>query len=186
MVLKTLMTSGSSTTSAESKPPVKPGQYDVGRRGSKCGGCQKDLPAATKLMAALRETPEGFERLDICIDCWPGVDRAPLLAFWQTVVPHHEAKKKVFVDDAVLCELFERLKDTAEQAKLNFRFVLGLILMRKRMLTYESSRDDGGNDIWTVRFRGKDDRLDLLNPRLNEQQVAEVSQQLGEILNEEL
>jgi hypothetical protein len=28
--------------------------------------------------------------------------------------------------------------------------------------------------------------LDLLNPQLNEQQVMEVSQQLGEILNEEL
>jgi len=86
----------------------------------------------------------------------------------------------------VLCELFERLKDTVEEPKLNFRFVLGLILMRKRMLVYESSRSEDGKDIWTMRFRGKDDRLDLLNPRLTEQQVAEVSQQLGEILNEEL
>ena len=31
-----------------------------------------------------------------------------------------------------------------------------------------------------------DDRFDLLNPRLTEEQVGEVSQQLGEILNEEL
>ncbi len=137
-------------------------------------------------MAALKETPQGFERLDTCIDCWPRVERADLLAFWQTVVPLHEARKKVFVDDAVLCELFERLKDTVEPAKLNFRFVLGLILMRKRMLSYESSRDEQGKEFWTVRFRGKDEKLDLLNPRLNEQQVAEVSQQLGEILNEEL
>ena len=28
---------------------------------------------------------------------------------------------------------FERLVDTTEPAKLNFRFVLGLILMRKRL-----------------------------------------------------
>jgi hypothetical protein len=114
------------------------------------------------------------------------VDKAQLLAFWQTTVPLHEAKKKVFVDDVVLCELFERLKDTAEEPKLNFRFVLGLILMRKRMLVYESSRSEGERDIWTVRFRGKEEKLDLLNPRLSEQQVAEVSVQLGEILNEEL
>ncbi len=78
------------------------------------------------------------------------------------------------------------LKDIGEPAKLNFRFVLGLILMRKRMIVYESSRDEDGKDIWTVRFKGKEDRMDLLNPRLNEQQVTEVSQQLGEILNEEL
>jgi hypothetical protein len=166
--------------------PTKPGQYDLGRRTGKCSVCQQDLPPGTKVMAGLRETTEGFERLDTMIDCWPQVDKALLLAFWQTVVPTHDAKKKVFVDDAVLCELFERLKDTTEPSKLNFRFVLGLILMRKRMLAYESSREEDGKDIWTVRFRGKDERLDLLNPKLDEQQVAEVSQQLGEILNEEL
>ena len=34
--------------------------------------------------------------------------------------------------------------------------------------------------------RLESDRLDLTDPKLNEQQVAEVSQQLGEILNQEL
>ncbi len=165
---------------------TKPGQYDVGRPGGVCSVCQEPLPPGTKIMASLRETPVGFARLDISMGCWDKVDRTGLLAFWKTSVPSPEAKKKVFVDDAVLCELFERLKDTTEPAKLNFRFVLGLILMRKRMLVYESSREEDGRDLWTVRLRGKDLMMDLLNPRLDEQQVAEVSQQLGEILNEEL
>jgi hypothetical protein len=90
------------------------------------------------------------------------------------------------VDDGVLCELFERLASTTEPAKLNFRFVLGLILMRKRMIVYEDTRQEEGKEIWSVRFKGRDDRLNLLNPKLDEQQVMEVSQQLGEILNEEL
>jgi hypothetical protein len=59
-------------------------------------------------------------------------------------------------------------------------------LMRKRMIVYESTRIDEGKEIWKVRFKGRDDKLDLVNPRLDEQQVTEVSQQLGEILNEEL
>lgn len=179
----------SSTTAGSKLPDTKTnksGQYEVGRPSGKCCVCGEELAAGTKIMAALRETPQGFERLDVSLDCWPAFDRSGLLAFWQTTIPHHEAKKKLFVDDGVLCELFERLKDTEEPAKLNFRFVLGLILMRKRMLLYESSRDDGGRDVWTVRFKAKEDKLDLLNPRLNEQQVMEVSQQLGEILNEEL
>ena len=145
------------------------------------------IEPGAKLMAALRETPAGFERLDISLDAWKDFDRKDVLAFWQTVMPSpQQAKKKLFVDDQVLCELFERLADTTEPPKLNFRFVLGLILMRKRMLIYESSRVENGQEIWKVRFKGKDAMLDLLNPRLTEQQVAEVSQQLGEILNEEL
>lgn len=140
-------------------------------------------------MAALRETAAGFERVDVSMPAWPDFDRKGVVAFWQTTMPRHEQKKKLFVDDEVLCQLFERLADVQEPAKLNFRFVLGLILMRKRMLIYETTRHEGeGGDreVWTVRFKGKDGRLDLLNPKLTEEQVGEVSQQLGEILNEEL
>jgi hypothetical protein len=64
--------------------------------------------------------------------------------------------------------------------------VLGLILMRKKLLVYDTSRTEDGKDVWVVHFKGKEEKLDLLNPKLDEAQVAEVSQQLGQILNEEL
>jgi len=169
--------------------PAKPGTsggYSVGRANGTCAVCQRAIAAGEKLEAALRETPQLMERLDICPGCWPNFSREGLLAFWQTVMPESNAKKNIFIDDQVLCELFERLGDATEPAKLNFRFVLGLILMRKRKLAYESTRTQGEQEIWVVRFRGREDLLDLLNPRLSEQQVGEVAGQLGEILSEEL
>jgi hypothetical protein len=171
---------------ATTPAPAKPGSYDVGRPGNHCAGCGQELAPGTPTVAALRETAIGFDRVDLELTCWPGFDRANLIAFWQTTVPHPTARKKLLVDDAVLCELFERLADATEPAKLNFRFVLGLILMRKRLLNYESSHDSNGSDFWTVRLKGRDASLQLLNPRLGEQQVAEVSTQLGDILNETL
>jgi hypothetical protein len=101
-------------------------------------------------------------------------------------MPRPDARKKIFVDDEVLCSLFERLAEVTEPSKLNFRFVLGLILMRKRMLVYENTRQEQEREIWTMRFKGREDKLDLLNPRLTEEQVLDVSKQLGEILNGEL
>ena len=86
----------------------------------------------------------GFERLDISMSAWPEFDKKDLLASWQTTMPQAEQKKKIFVDDEVLCGLFERLADATEPAKINFRFVLGLILMRKRLLNYETTRNDQG------------------------------------------
>ena len=163
------------------------GGYDVAKPLGKCSVTEKPIAVGEKFMAALRETLVGFERVDVSLEAWQGFDRKDVVGFWQATMPAVEQKKKLFVDDGVLCELFERLKDTAEPAKLNFRFVLGLILMRKKMLVYETSRtEDGGKDIWVVRFKGREDKLDLLNPKLDEAQVTEVSQQLGQILNEEL
>jgi hypothetical protein len=37
-----------------------------------------------------------------------------------------------------------------------------------------------------MHFKGREEKLDLLNPKLDESQMAEVSQQLGQILNEEM
>ncbi|MGB7160904.1 MAG: hypothetical protein WBD40_22775 [Tepidisphaeraceae bacterium] len=163
--------------------------YDVARPLGRCAVTGQPIAPDEKFMAALRETPMGFERVDVSTSAWPEFDRKDVVAFWQTIMPKTELKKKLFVDDEVLCQLFERLAEVQEPAKLNFRFVLGLILMRKRMLIYETTRhegDGGERELWTVRFKGRDDRLDLLNPKLTEEQVGEVSQQLGEILNEEL
>jgi hypothetical protein len=173
------------TSQTQSKPPAAAG-YDVAKPLGKCALTEKPIAVGEKFMAALRETLSGFERLDISLDAWPQFDRKDIVAFWQATMPALEQKKKIFVDDEVLCDLFERLKETVEPPKLNFRFVLGLILMRKKMLIYDESRTEDGKDIWVVHFKGRDDKLDLTNPKLDEAQVAEVSQQLGQILNEEL
>ena len=181
----TLSTEECLSTAVPTKP-ASPGGYEVGRPHGKCAVCGEPIQPDDKFMAGLRETPIGFERLDCMTDCWEKLDRNQIVAFWKTTMPRGEVKKKVFVDDEVLCSLFERLAGVEEPAKLQFRFVLGLILMRKRMLIYEATRREADREIWSMRLKGRDDRLDLLNPHLTEEQVMDVSRQLSEILNEDL
>lgn len=165
--------------------PVSTG-YDVSRPLGRCHVSGNPIEPGEKFMAALRETSIGFERIDVSMAAWDQYDRSGVLAFWQAVMPRAEAKKRLFVDDTVLCDLFERLSDASEPIKLNFRFVLGLILMRKRLLIYDTTRVDGERELWSVRLKGRDDAMDLLNPKLDEQQILEVSQQLNQVLSEEL
>jgi hypothetical protein len=181
---------GENTAAAGQQQPAKPGTFHVAKPAGVCAVSGRHIAPGEKFMAAVRETPAGLERIDVAPEHWDAFDRAGLLAFWQTVMPRAEEKKKVFVDDEVLCTLFERLADATEPAKIHFRFVLGLILMRKRLVLYDSTRHEQGEagprDVWVVRMKGRDDRLDLVDPKLDEKQVLEVSRQLGEILNEEL
>jgi hypothetical protein len=174
-----------STAALDNK--ARKGGYDVPRPAGVCAVTGRAIEPGEKFFAVVRETPTGLERLDVSPEAWAEFDRKDLLGFWQTTMPRPEQKpKKLFVDDEVLCTLFERLADTGEAAKLNFRFVLGLILMRKRIVIYETTRREEGRDVWVVRLKGREDRLDLVDPKLTEAQVAEVSQQLGDILHQEL
>jgi hypothetical protein len=175
-----------STSTVAPAKNTRSGGYEVPRGGGKCGVSGRAIPAGEKYFAAIRETETGVERRDIAPECWDAFDKTGLLAFWQTIMPAADEKKKIFVDDEVLCSLFERLADTAEPAKVSFRFVLGLILMRKRLVIYDTTRHEATRDVWIVRLKGKPEQMDLLDPKLDEQQMAEVSQQLGQILNEEI
>jgi hypothetical protein len=159
---------------------------DVPRSGGKCAISGRAIAPGEKYFAAIRETAEGIERLDIAAECWKDFDKTGLLADWQTIQTKADEKKKIFVDDEVLCSLFERLSDATEPAKISFRFVLGLILMRKRLVLYDGTRHDEGRDVWIVRLKGKTEQMDLVDPKLDEQQMTEVSRQLGQILNEEM
>lgn len=182
-----------STAAQSPPPPTTPAPatpsagYSLARPLGKCSVCQSIIAPGEKFFAAVRETPIGFERLDISGDCWEKFDKPSLLAFWQATMPAATAAKpKLFVDDTVLCDLFERLSDASEPSKINFRFVLGLILMRKRLIAYESTHLESGQEFWSVRMKGRDQLIDLINPKLDEEQVAQVSAQLGQILSGEM
>ena len=128
-----------STSTETAAKTSRTGTLDVPRGGGKCAASGRIIAMGEKYFAAIRETAEGIERLDVSPECWEAFDKVGLLAFWQTVMPRADEKKKIFVDDEVLCSLFERLADATEPAKVNFRFVLGLILMRKRLVIYDTT-----------------------------------------------
>jgi hypothetical protein len=171
---------------AHPKPKPGAGGYDISKPAGKCAVSGRTIEPTEKFMTALRDTPQGFQRLDVAQENWDAFDKSDLLGFWQTTMPRPEEKKKLFVDDAILVELFERLEGTDEPSRQNFRFVLGLILMRKRLVIYDTSKtDDAGREVWLMRIKGRGETtFNLINPHLREEQVADVSRQLGEILNE--
>lgn len=177
---------GKPASPAATTASAKPGQWVVPKPAGVCAVSGKVIAPAEKFMAGIRETPVGIERIDVAMDHWEAADKTDLLASWHTAMPRPEEKKKLLVDDEVLCTLFERLADATEPAKMNFRFVLGLILMRKRQVIYDQTRHEEGRDIWVVRMKGRQDLLELIDPKLNAEQTMEVSQQMGQILNEEL
>jgi hypothetical protein len=177
------------STAASTKPPAATG-YSLAKPLGRCCVCGRTIEVGQKMVAALRENPAGFERLDLCLECAPSLDKKNVLASWQAMMPPPQAKPKIFVDDEVLKELFVRLAEAGEPIKVSFRFMLGLVLMRKRLLAYDSTRKvEGqaeGREIWSVRLKGSEESMDLVNPRLDERQLAEVAAQMGEILNQEI
>lgn len=158
--------------------------YVVARPRGTCSVTNLPIEPGESFMAALRETNEGYERIDVKFDHWGSFDRTDVVGFWKAHMPVAEAKKRTFVDDATLCDIFEQLGDVDDRAKASFRFVLGLILIRKRLLSVEATARQPDHDIWRVRLRGREEAIDLVDPHPTDDEVAGVQQQLQQILSE--
>lgn len=183
--------------------------YDVAKPSGVCAFTGRALEPHETYTAALVADGDELRRVDICREAWDeGRRPEQMLGHWQAVVPEpEEQKKKLFVDDGVLMNLLERLADATQPQRQAFRFVLTLILMRKKLLRYDRTEArpieepaEGGPveaDWWIVTPKldlskgplGKWDdtrTLDILDPRLDEEGIRAVTDQLSEILQAEL
>ncbi len=167
-------------------------QYSVGRVTGACAATGRELVAGERIVAALVENEEGgLERRDFAAEAWEAGERPEgLFSHWRTVVPEPGERRTPFVDDEVLLELFHRLAEDERDDRVAFRFVLGLILMRKRILRFTGKVPGGaGPETWLMRQRGQDpeaESIRLVNPGLGDDDVSELTAQLGEILQGEL
>ena len=159
-------------------------QWEVQRTEGVCAGTNRKLEPGEEYYATLIDNKTFFERRDYSCAYWEQ-HHPEVFSFWKTRIPEPSQKKKLFVDDSVLINLFERLGVETEELKVNFRFVLALILMRKRRLKYEDSRREGAREIWSMRFVRETETHDVINPQLTEEQIQEVSQELSTILQTE-
>lgn len=202
--------------------------YEVARFSGVCEATGAVLEPGERYFAALVEIPEeqiergadgrprpdqalGMRRVDVSVAAWDGGFRpAGLFSFWKSTVAEPNQKKKLFVDDVVLMSLLVRLADAAEPERIAFRYVLGLILLRKKLLRYDGSvtrevevADEDGStrtvsQVWW-RLTPKQDAtkghfgrwneqatMELLDPKLDEEAIGQVAGQLNEIFEAEL
>lgn len=158
-------------------------EWQFGRAAGTCSRCGRALQAGEHHRSALLEEGDAFRRVDSCLECWAASPPAGATASWTTTVPKKDAKKRRVIDDDLVRNLFDRCEGATEPVKINFRFVLGLMLMRRRVLKYETTRNVEGVEIWTLRPADGGMPVEMINPRLDEEGIAKVSEELSAVLD---
>ncbi len=159
--------------------------WEIDKPLGHCYGTGKKIESGEEYFATLVETAEGLKRRDFCADYWRE-NKPEVFCYWKTTFTAPDQKKHIFVDNEMLMSFFDRLAEETEQDKINFRFVLTLILMRKRQLKYNSSEIRGDKEIWRLKVAGENKFAEVINPHLSEEQIDQLSTQLSQILQADL
>ena len=165
-------------------------EYHVESGRRTCRQCQRQFLPTEEYVSGLvevepdEEHPHGLSRLDYCVEHWPA-EGHEWLAFWKTRVPEPEepVRKRVRIDDNRLLDVFFRLAETEDPLKLDLRYVVGLMLIRRRRLKLQGSVRRGGQSFMRVRKSRSRELFDLMDRHLSDEAVAAVGSEIGTLLD---
>ncbi|MEL7473160.1 MAG: hypothetical protein AAGK04_07575 [Planctomycetota bacterium] len=163
--------------------------YEITRADGVCAATGETLRPGDPIVVTLieREDEGVLQRLEYKLDAWDASagTKAPtgVFASWRTVRPDPSAKPDPLIDAGSLMELFESLGGAEDTRRQVFRYVLALLLIRKKKLEYLGAADG----VLRVRERGPKDAPSetqhVVNPGMDDDAVAAAIEQLSQVMS---
>lgn len=156
-------------------------EYQIQPNSRRCAVTGRELRPGERYYTALLEENHQFVRKDFCIEAWQG---PPLNAFsfWTGHVAASSEKTKPRFDDDLLEDCFRRLEGQTEPGRVNFRYVVALLLVRRKRFHYESSVTENGTEKMILRCQRTNDKHTVINPQLSDEAMAQVQDEVFNVL----
>jgi hypothetical protein len=148
-------------------------EYDVQAPTRTCTATGRELKPGERFVGVLLDEAGKLVRRDFAAEAWtappPGA-----IAYWSGRVPAADKPRKPAFNEALLLDCFDRLADAAEPNKVHFRFVVALLLMRRKRLKFEDTKRTAAGDVLLLRDARTGSRVEVTDPRLTDDEVAAV------------
>jgi len=154
--------------------------FEIQRCSRRCAATERELKDGEVCFSVL--VPEGgaVVRHDYSREAWQGPPENAL-GWWQTTVVDPSAGRPQWAPGDVMLHYFERLFD--DPAAADARYVLALLLVRRRILRVESTEgDDADPNVLHLYCSRTEARYQVPEVMPTAERAAEIQQQLAELL----
>ena len=154
--------------------------YEVQRCTRRCAKTDRELNPGETCYSVLVASGANMVRYDYSHDAWTGPpDNA--IAWWSSQISEPTAKKVNWAPNDVLLHYFEQLDGQA--GKDDVRYVLALLMIRRRIVRLEDSKPNGQGREELVLFCPRNEseyHVEVVTP--GEQRAAEIQHELAQLL----
>ncbi len=155
--------------------------YQIQGPARLCARSGRELKPGEKFFSVLLETAGELARQDYAADAWPGPPEGAI-AWWCGRIPAAGQPQRPVINDEWLVDCFSHLTDATEPGKRNFRYVVALLLMRRKRLKFEDVRKRDGEEYLLLRDARTRAVHEVLDPRLNEAEITTVQDEVFRVL----
>lgn len=159
-------------------------EWQIPRSQQHCTGCQRAFDVLEALHAFIYDSSGQLERRDFCGPCSAQAPEGAV-GSWRTRRPEPASRKTPVFDRQGLFEMFESLASSDDRQRCEFRFVLALLLWRKRVLKLQATDREGPLEIWQFIAPHTAQAYRVERPDLDESRIEQLSRQLEELTHAE-
>jgi hypothetical protein len=156
--------------------------WEIRKRSDACTVTQRPFAEGEFFHTALYREKDGFRREDVCEEAWAGLPEEPRpFSFWRSKfeLPPPPPPEPLAKQDAE--SLLRRLIEEGADATRNARYILALMLERKRVLKPMPSAD---GELLVYEHAATGETFLVPDPRLSLDQVPEVQREVSALLGE--
>jgi hypothetical protein len=154
--------------------------YEVERCSRHCAQSGRELLPGQPYYSVLIAEGSELKRRDYAAEAWQGPP-AQCVGWWKAQVPDRQTTRKHWAPNEVMLQLFDELAEQPE--KQDLRYVLALLLVRRRVMRLEEEKKDAAGQEEIVLFCPRRDAtysLPVVMP--SAERAEQIQQELAALL----
>lgn len=153
-------------------------EWDIQPRSHSCTGCQQPFADKQTYHTLLSMTAAGYERRDLCPACFPAALRDGVFSYWQAEYKMPAPPPPEAIEKDTAETLLRRLVESKDPGHAAARYILAVMLERKRILKHRDTVDN----VLIYEHAGTGESFTVPDPHLRLDQLEEVQRQVAELL----
>jgi hypothetical protein len=164
--------------------------WNIQIRQNACAQCQIPFVEKAPCHTILSTTAEGYQRQDLCVACWESSggamirEKAGVISYWQGVYepPAPPPVDPLPKEDAE--SLLRRMLERNNPSEVEARYILAVMLERKRILKHRETRAETGK-LLVYEHSKTGEVFIVTDPELKLSQLEEVQKRVALMLKPE-
>lgn len=154
--------------------------FEIQRCTRRCAALDRELAPGEAFYSVLVPRGGSVVRVDYSQEGWPGAP-AGAIGWWKSQVPDAAGRKPTLAPNDVLLQYFEQLEADPRQGDL--RYVLALLLVRRRIMRLEATeKDDAGQETLVLHCVRNEAEYRAPVAMPTAARAAEIQQELSKLL----
>jgi hypothetical protein len=159
-------------------------EWNIQPRSTACTSCGSPFGENQTYHTLLTIAGNEQQRRDLCEPCFAGANRDEFASYWQGEfkLPPAAAPEPIQKDTAET--LLRKLGETNDSGHVAARYILAVMLERKRVLRHRDTIiNENGNEVLVYEHAQSGESFSLIDPHLRLDQLEQVQQHVADLLN---